>query len=84
MLNAEHFPGHLNTIADHESWSIRDRCNWILNQRVFQRIRGTLEMDLFPSCLTKQLAQFYSWRADPEAAATDPDWSQHWGYANPP
>ena len=35
-LNAEHLPGHFNTIADHES---RDYCNWMLKQRVFQEIR---------------------------------------------
>jgi len=43
---------------------------------------GPLEVDLFASCLTKQLPQFYSWRADPEAAATDAfmqDWSQSLG-----
>jgi len=90
MLNAEHLPGHLNTIADHESRSIWDRCNWMLNQRVFQRTRekmGPLEVDLFASHLTKQLPQFYSWRADPEAVVTDAfmqDWSQHRGFANPP
>ena len=39
VLNAEHLPGHLNTIADHKSWSIWNCCNWILNQTVFQRIR---------------------------------------------
>jgi len=89
-LTAEHLPGHLNTIADQESRTLRDRCDWMLNPSVFQRIReamGPLEVDLFASRLTKQLPRFYSWRADPEAAATDAfmqDWSQHRGYANPP
>ena len=39
------------------------------------------------SHLTKQLPQFCSWRANPKASATDAfmqDWSQQWGYANPP
>ena len=70
--NAEHLPGHLNTITDHESWSIWDRCDSMLNQRIFQRIREKMrlqEVYLFASCLTKQLPQFYSWRADPEAQA---------------
>ena len=30
-----------------------------------------LQIDLFASCLTKELPQYYSWRPDPEAAATD-------------
>ena len=89
-LTAEHLPGHLNTIADHESRTVQDRCDWMLNQEIFQRIQktmGPLEVDLFASRLTKQLPRFYSWRADPEAMATDAfmqDWSQHRGYANPP
>jgi len=88
MLNMERLPGHLNTTGDHKSQSIRDRCDWML--RVFQTIRekmGPLKVDLFASCLTKQLPQFYTWRADPEAVATDAfkqDWSQHRRYANPP
>jgi len=46
-----------------------------------------LKVDLFASYLTKQLPLFYSWRADPEAIATDAfmqDWSQHQDYANQP
>ena len=86
-LTAEHLLGHLNTIVDQESWSVRDCCDWMLNPSVFQRIKRPLEVDLFASCLTKQLPLFYSWRADPEAAATDAfmqDWSQQRGYAIPP
>ena len=89
-LTAEHLPGHLNAIADQESRSVQDRCNWMLNPDIFQRIKemmGPLEVDLFASRLSKQLPRFYSWRADPEATATDAfmqDWSQQRGYANPP
>ena len=89
-LTAEHLPGHLNVIADQESRSVQDCCDWMLNPDIFQRIKetmGPLEVDLFASRLTKQLPQFYSWRADPEATATDAfmqDWSQQRGYANPP
>ena len=88
-LTAEHLPGHLNTIADQESRLVRDRCDWMLNPSVFQRIReklGPLEVDLFASHLTKQLPLFYSWKADPEAAATDAfmqDWSHYSWKADP-
>ena len=89
-LTAEHLPGHLNVTADQESWLVRDRCDWMLNPHVFQKIQesmGPLEVDLFASRLTRQLPHFYSWRADPEAAATDAfmqDWSHLRGFANPP
>ena len=90
MLLAEHLPGKLNQIADIESRTVRDRCDWMLNPVVFQRIltqMGPLEVDLFASRLTRQLPRFYSWRPDPEAEATDAflqDWSIIWGFANPP
>ena len=34
-LYAEHLPGKENTVADQESRTMRDRCNWMLNPRVF-------------------------------------------------
>ena len=87
ILTAEHLPGHLNVTADQESRLIRDRCDWMLNPQKIQENMGPLEIDLFASRLTKQLPHFYSWRADPEAAATDAfmqDWSHLRGFANPP
>lgn len=48
---------------------------------------GQLEVDMFASRLTHQLPQFFSWRLDPLAAATDAftqDWNRFWGYTNPP
>ena len=90
MLLAEHLPGKLNQIADIESRTVRDRCDWMLNPVVFQRIltwMGPLEVDLFASRLTRQLPRFYSWRPDPEAEATDAflqDLSIIQGFANPP
>ena len=73
-LLAEHLPGILNAAADAESRTERDRCDWMLNPAVFQRIMtqmGPLEIDLFASRLTRQLPCFYSWRPDPKAEATD-------------
>ena len=85
-LMVEHLPGHLNAIADQESRTVLNRCNWMLNVGIFQRIMGPLEVDVFASCLTRQFPHFFSWRADPEAIATDAfiqDWSQQRGFANP-
>ena len=89
-IEAEHLPGQLNSQADQESRTIRDRCDWKLKQQVFHQIQtamGPLEVDLFASRLTKQLPRFYSWRPDPEAEATDAfmqDWATCRGFANPP
>ena len=76
--------------ADEESRTLKDRCDWMLNQSTFHQIvtvMGALKVDLFASCLTRQLPRFYSWRPDPEAEATDAfmqDWSACRGYAIPP
>ena len=62
----------------------------MINRSIFHRIMtvmGSLEVDLFASHLTSQLARFYSCRPDPEAEATDTfmqDWSACRGFANPP
>ena len=60
----------------------------MLNQSIFHQIMtvmGSLEVDLFASRLTRQLAHFYSWRPDLEAEATDAfmqDWSACRGFTN--
>ena len=90
FLVAEHLPGKDNLVANQESRSMKDRCDWMLNPVMFNQIQlqmGPLEIDLFASRLTKQPPQFYSWRPDPEAQGTDAfnqDWSKMRGFANPP
>ena len=77
-------------LADEESRVMKDRSDWMLCPRVFNKINqvmGPLQVDLFASRLTHQLRDFVSWRPDPEAMATDAftlDWKQFRGYANPP
>ena len=90
MLSAEHYAGHLNTVADWESRHFRDASNWRLHQNVFSslmQIRGPCVIDLFADRLNSQLPQFYSWKPDPLAIATDAllqDWSRGRNYAFPP
>ena len=90
MLSAEHYAGHLNTVADWESRHFRDASNWRLDQNVFSslmQIRGPCVIDLFADRLNSQLPQFYSWKPDPLAIATDAllqDWSRGRNYAFPP
>ena len=87
---AQHLPGVLNHIADAESRIMRDRSDWKLDPRLFQKIDqalGPIEVDLFASRLTTQCQVYFSWQPDPYAAATDAflqDWSGKKGYANPP
>ena len=89
-ITAQHLPGAQNHIADAESRTMVDRSDWKLNPILFKRIVnlfGPIEVDLFASRLTAQCPVYFSWRPDPYAAATDDflqDWSQIWGYANPP
>ena len=88
-LMAEHLPGKENLVADEESRMMKDRCDWMLNPAIFNQIQlqmGPCEIDLFASCLTRQLPTFYSWRPDPEAENTDAfsqNWSSTRGFANP-
>ena len=90
FLTAEHLPGVMNQVADEESRTVRDRCDWMLHPQLFSQIErrmGPLEVDMFASRLTHQLPRYFSWRPDPSAEATDAftqDWSQFQGYANPP
>ena len=90
FLTAEHLPGVYNTVADEESRTVRDRCDWMVHPDLFvqiQRVLGPLEVDMFASRLTNQLPRFFSWKPDPSSEATDAftqDWSQFRGYANPP
>ncbi len=69
---------------------MKDRTDWMLCPQVFHQINqrvGPLEVDLFATRLTAQLPIYYSWRPDPQAAATKAftqDWSLTRGYANPP
>ena len=69
---------------------IRDRWDWQLHPRMFQRIRqkwGPFAVDLFASRLTHQLPAYFSWRPDSQPAATDAFlqvWPSKISYANPP
>ncbi|XP_065894060.1 uncharacterized protein [Dysidea avara] len=90
FLIAEHLPGEKNIVADEESRTVRDRCDWMIHPQIFLQINktlGPLEVDLFASRLTHQLPRYFSWRPNPSAEATDAftqNWSQLQGFANPP
>ena len=86
FLIAEHLPGQQNVLADHESRSLKDRCDWMINPQLLHQIQdqlGPCQVDLFASRLTRQLPRYFSWRIDPQAEAVDAfkqDWSQYRGF----
>ena len=70
LLQAQHLPGALNSIADRESRTWSDRSEWKLSPALFQRSNmhlGPLSMDQFVSRLSAQLPAFISWKPDPLA-----------------
>ena len=90
LISAQYLPGEENVRADTESRVMRDRSDWRLNPSIFQRILVHFpdrDIDLFASRLSFQLPQYFSWRPDPLAKATDAflqDWRGLKAYANPP
>ena len=73
-IKAQYLPGVENVRADSESRVMQDRSDWMLNCQIFQAIQaqlGPVDLDLFASRLTAQLPQYFSWRPDPSALATD-------------
>ena len=90
FLSGEHLSGSLNVTADWQSRHFTDSSNWQLCPTVFRslmRIRGPCVKDLFADRLNAQLSQFFSWRPDPMALASDAlqqDWSTGRNYAFPP
>ena len=89
-LAAKHFPGIANMIADQESRTTWDCCEWNLNPSSYRAIQeqlDPLEVDHFASHLTKLLPWFYTRRPDPDVEATDAfphNWALRRGFANPP
>ncbi len=87
FLSAEHLSGRLNIEADWQSRHFHDSSNWKLCLEVFRAlmlIRVPCAKDLFADRLNAQLPQFFSWRPDPMALASDAlqqDWSNGRNYA---
>ena len=57
---------------------------WKLNETIFAeivRIWGLPSIDMFASCLNKQVDQFVSWKPDPDAIAVD-SFSLNWAKYN--
>ena len=89
ILTAEHLPGVMNQVADEESRTVQDRCDWMLHPQLFSQIErkvDPLEVDMFASHLTHHLPRYFNWRPDPAVEATDgftQDRSHFQGYVNP-
>nr|XP_014349589.1 PREDICTED: uncharacterized protein LOC106705246 [Latimeria chalumnae] len=89
-IQAEYIPGVSNVTTDWHCRYWRDTSDWTLHRRCFdliQRALGPCKIDLFATCLNRQLEQFYSWKPDPDAVAMDAflqSWEGGLGYAFPP
>ncbi len=87
FLSAEHLSGRLNIAADWQTRHFHDSSNWKLCPEVFRAlmlIRGPCAKDPFADRLNAQLPQFFSWKPDPMALASDAltqDWSNGRNYA---
>lgn len=69
-LIAAHLPGKLNVIADKESRTVRDETEWMLNEKLFQKLTDVYfkpTIDLLASRLNFQLHKYVSWKLDLEA-----------------
>ena len=85
--------GHLNVEADQLSRRISNHVDWRLNPWVFRRLLSALtaqvDVDLFASAANSQLPNFYTFRHDYRAVATDAmshSWTHHqlpYGYPPP-
>ena len=90
VLTAEYIPGTANVVADTKSRSMTGKTDWKFYCKLFQEINqkwGSLEVDLFASCLSTQLLHYFSWRPGPLAEATDTftqQWEKFRGHVNPP
>ena len=89
ILQANHLPGVLNTIADRESRRRPDWSDWKLCPKTFSSLAALwpVEVDLFAAPWNAQLRQFVSWLPQPGAYATNAlslDWKDLMGYAFPP
>jgi len=89
-LIAGHLAGKLNVIADKESRTIRDETEWMLNEKLFQKLTDIYfkpSIDLFASRLNFQINRYVSWKPDPDAIAINAFtfcWSCELFYAFPP
>ena len=91
ILSAEYLPGYKNSTADAESRAVENTdAEWMISKPIFEAICdhfGQPKIDLFASRLNKQLATYYAWRPDPEAAAIDAfmqPWQHDLMHAFPP
>lgn len=89
-IQATYLPGKLNRVPDQLSRRRRDRSDWKLNPRIFNRIQqifGQMSIDLFASRLNHQLPSYFSLQPDHRALATDAfaqSWKKGLVFANPP
>ena len=87
---ATYIPGKDNVRADRLSRIQRDRTDWMLNRRAFQRLEqrwGPFTIDAFATRLNHLVPRYISWQADPGATFVDAlqqNFARERAWANPP
>ena len=81
-ISANHIPGQENTEADQMSCTFTDHTEWMLSDEIFKKIcdiEGTPDIDLFANRLNHKVAEYASWKPDPESCfinAFSKNWKQ--------
>ena len=73
-ITACHIPGVTNQAADTASRAFNDRTEWMIDKIIFEKITSAFfkpDVDLFASRINRQLPNYVSWHADPEAKFVD-------------
>jgi hypothetical protein len=90
-IQAQHIPGVQNSQADYASRRFYLKNLWQMIPTTFEKIQrqwGPHDVDLFADRTSHLLPRYVSWKADPQAMATDAmmiPWSQFQNpYMNPP
>ena len=81
-ISANHIPGQENAEADQMSRTFTDHTEWMLSDEIFKKICdiwGTPDIDLFANRLNHKVAEYASWKPDPESCfinAFSKNWKQ--------
>ena len=79
-ISANHIPGQENAEADQMSRTFTDHTEWMLSDEIFKKICDiweTPDIDLFAKRLNQKVAEYVSWKPDPESCFIN-GFSKNW------
>ena len=90
-ISSSYIPDAENKIADKMSRVISDNTKWMLSIKLFKilwdKFQFSPQVDLFATCLNKQIDKYVSWMPDPYCIAVNVlnfSWKTHKIYVFPP